>query len=293
MTNIPIFLSSDNNYAPFVATTIASICDNTRSFCEFYVLDGGITEENRKKIYSLNKKFNNFSLEFINIDTEKEFSSINYKNDCRHVTISTYNRLLIPKLKPDIKKCIYLDVDLIVLDNIKTLFDYDLNKFTIGAVEDFESNIRNRDFIVSEHKYFNAGVLLINCKKWQQENVTQEIFELETKYREQLKFADQDLLNKYFENNYKNLPQKFNVISPTENTEIAIRHYAGDLKPYFFQKNIKTIFCPNIKEFWNYVYMSNFEKEINLFVKPKEEQNALIRNLRILSLVSKETKINE
>ena len=42
MSNIPIFLSSDDNYAPFVATTIASICDNTKSFCEFYVLDGGI-----------------------------------------------------------------------------------------------------------------------------------------------------------------------------------------------------------------------------------------------------------
>ena len=48
--NIPIFLSSDNNYAPFVATTIASICDNTKSFCEFYILDGGITQEIKSTI---------------------------------------------------------------------------------------------------------------------------------------------------------------------------------------------------------------------------------------------------
>ena len=47
---IPIFLASDNNYAPFVATTIASICDNTKSFCDVYVLDGGITKENQSKI---------------------------------------------------------------------------------------------------------------------------------------------------------------------------------------------------------------------------------------------------
>ena len=39
MYRIPIFLSSDNNYAPFVATTIASVCDNTKSFCDFYILD--------------------------------------------------------------------------------------------------------------------------------------------------------------------------------------------------------------------------------------------------------------
>jgi len=52
MYRIPIFLSSDNNYAPFVATTIASICDNTKSFCDFYILDGGIEEENKEKIFT-------------------------------------------------------------------------------------------------------------------------------------------------------------------------------------------------------------------------------------------------
>ena len=51
MYRIPIFLSSDNNYAPFVATTIASICDNTKSFCDFYILDGGIEEEKKEKIF--------------------------------------------------------------------------------------------------------------------------------------------------------------------------------------------------------------------------------------------------
>ena len=50
MSNIPIFLASDNNYAPFVATTIASICDNTKSFCNFYILDGGISKKIRIKL---------------------------------------------------------------------------------------------------------------------------------------------------------------------------------------------------------------------------------------------------
>ena len=77
MNTIPIFLSSDNNYAPYVATTIASICDNTKSFCDFYILDGGISKENQEKIYVLKEKFNNFSIEFINIDVDKEFKSIN------------------------------------------------------------------------------------------------------------------------------------------------------------------------------------------------------------------------
>ena len=68
MPNIPIFLSSDNNYAPFVATTMVSILANTNSFIEFYVLDGGITSENVEKIQSLKNNFKNFSIEFIKID---------------------------------------------------------------------------------------------------------------------------------------------------------------------------------------------------------------------------------
>lgn len=53
MSYIPIFLSSDNNYAPYIAIAIASICDNTKSFCNFYILDGGISKENKSYINSL------------------------------------------------------------------------------------------------------------------------------------------------------------------------------------------------------------------------------------------------
>ena len=79
MSNIHIFLSSDNNYAPFVATTIASICDNTKSFCDFYILDSGIEEEeeeeeNKEKICQLKTKFNNFSI-VLNFSNKKHIIS--------------------------------------------------------------------------------------------------------------------------------------------------------------------------------------------------------------------------
>lgn len=44
MKNIPVFLASDDNYAPFLATTAYSVLSNTKSFIDFYVLDGGITD---------------------------------------------------------------------------------------------------------------------------------------------------------------------------------------------------------------------------------------------------------
>ena len=142
--NIPIFLSSDNNYAPFVATTIASICDNTKSFCEFYILDGGITQENQEKICKLKVQFNNFSIEFIKIDVEKTFKNIDYKNICNYVTISTYNRFLIPMLKLNTDKAIYLDVDVIVVGDILKFYEQDLNNHIIGAIPDL---CRNEEYL--------------------------------------------------------------------------------------------------------------------------------------------------
>ena len=89
MSNIPIFLSSDNNYAPFIETTIASICDNTKSFCEFFILDGGITKENQEKICKLKNEFNNFNITFLTVDIEKEFGHIDFSHAQKYISLST------------------------------------------------------------------------------------------------------------------------------------------------------------------------------------------------------------
>ena len=48
--NIPVFLASDDRYAPFVAVTAVSILKNTNERINFYVLDCGISERKKKKI---------------------------------------------------------------------------------------------------------------------------------------------------------------------------------------------------------------------------------------------------
>lgn len=287
MPNIPIFLSADNNYAPFVTTTIASICDNTKSFCDFYILDGGISEENQEKICSLKKQFDNFSIEFIKIDLEKEFCSIDYKNECSYVSLSTYNRFLIPKLKPNLDKILYLDVDIIALGDIADLYKESLENYIVGAVEDYEAEFRNRDFILPSHNYFNAGVLLIDCEKWRAHDITKKLFEIELKYRNQLKFADQDVLNKLFENNYKILEKRYNRIFPKKNDNIILRHYAGELKPYFFPNNFVTQFFPHIREFWFYAQKTMFYSEIQNLIKPMAYLNSEVRKKQVLSMFKK------
>lgn len=270
--NIPIFLSSDNNYAPFVATTIASICDNTKSFCDFYVLDGGITEENQKKICELKNQFNNFSIEFIFIH-EGILSNINYKNSAVYVSIATYNRFLMSKLKPNLGKALYLDVDIIALDDITKLYHENLEEYSIAAVPELFSNrydmanIKERSQVLelkSEHQYFNAGVLLINLQEWVRDKISEKLFQTEELMRNKLKFADQDVLNIYFNGLYKVLDRKYNFMTQNycEGENIVIRHYTAQLKPWQVEENIETDLLYHIKNFWYYAKKTAFYSEL-------------------------------
>ena len=290
---LPIFLSSDNNYAPFLASTIASICDNTKSNCKFYILDGGITSENQQKIQNLKKKFINFSIEFIKIDSDSQLKTIDYKNKCEHVSISTYNRFLIPELKPTLNKILYLDVDIIALGDIRELFQANLEGCLLGAISETNTNPKNAQErcdslqLNKTHKYFNAGVLLFDIQDWIKNGVAERLFKTEKEYRDKLFWADQDILNIVFNNQYKELSEKYNFMTgeQTLESEIIIRHFNTDLKPWQFSPNIKTSLVKNSDAFWKYIQMTEFYEEVKEKCLYKTQDD--INKLRMQRLMGK------
>lgn len=294
MYKIPIFLASDNNYAPFVATTIASICDNTESFCDFYILDSGINEENKEKICSLKEQFSNFSIEFLNIDTSIITNQIDYKNTGNYITISTYNRFLIPDLKPNLSKILYLDVDIIVNGDIASLYNINLESYSLGAVwEKSAEKVENKARIEylklnSNHKYFNAGVLLLDVQKWRKDNIKENLFEIENKYRDTLKFADQDILNIFYNNNYKIISNEYNWLNLDSimlpNFTPIIRHFNGNIKPWLVSPCIDTSLLNGHKNFWKYLQKTVFYNEVKEKTSDEEAQKQYIRKLQITKM---------
>ena len=261
---IPIFLSSDNNYAPYIATTIASICDNTAAFCEFYILDGGIKTDNKTKIKTLMEQYNNFSIEYINIDTEKYFKNFVTNS---YITLPTYYRFIIPQLKLNLERILYLDVDIIVKGDIQELFNTNLDNKVLGAIKDLGDSyyIKRLKFNVEidpSHTYFNAGVLLIDYKKWREQNISEKLFNTEKKYRGKLLCNDQDVLNKVFENNYKMLLEKFNALTLKGDT--VIRHYYSKPKPWEIKQDIKNSsqLLQDVDLFWYYAQKTPYYEQL-------------------------------
>ncbi len=298
--NIPIFLSSDDNYSPFVATTIASICDNTKSNIDFYILDSFISEINKEKILELKKSFNNFNIEFIKIDSDKEFSDIAYTNSENYISISTYNRFLIPKLKPQLKKVLYLDVDIVALGDIKELYDIDMENYHFAAIpESFitqqeDKETKNRLNLAQNHKYFNAGVFVLDNQYWVKNDILNKALEVENNYRGKLKYADQDILNIIFNNNYKILSQKFNLMTQakTNINDIVIRHFNTDIKPWQYNPCLSnnSLLMDNMLEFWKYAKKTPFYDELYSKVQNIQLQKDNLRKRKVALIIQEKNK---
>lgn len=264
--HIPVFYACDDKYAPLAAASIASVLFNTSAFIDIYILDCNLSEKNKRKLNMLKEKFSNFSIEFVPVDAEAKFGHINLRN---YLSVACFTRFLIPDLKPEINRCIYLDCDTILFGDIADLWNQDLNGFIIGAVPDPNIfNVPERKslhysaaLLSDSHLYFNSGVLLIDCQQWRDKNILDKLVESERKTAESRIFNDQDVLNNAFDSNYCTLDVRFNVKSNLVNfcpqDKIVVRHFTGHIKPWLKMGFLQL----NTHDFWFYCQMTPFFAE--------------------------------
>jgi lipopolysaccharide biosynthesis glycosyltransferase len=184
--------------------------ENTNSHVCFYVLDSGISESNKEKLKSIQKTYPKFSINFIEVDLLDLFGSFKLHNKAH--TLNVYSRYLIPGLAKNIDKVLFMDVDVAVCGDIKELYNESLGSYSLGAVPEYTNVLdeHKRELGLSKkHKYFNAGVLLLNIKAFRKKGILREIVRMTLDI--QPKYQDQDIFNLYFENNYKILDSKYNV----------------------------------------------------------------------------------
>lgn len=252
---INIVFASDDNYAQHIAVVIASIMAKTKEEVCFYVINDNISKNKIEKLRDTAVAFK-AEIEFISVPKAK-FSNVYLSG---HVSKAAYFRLALADILPnDIEKVIYLDVDLLVYDDIKKLWKIDLENLPLAAVPDYGIMASGRlckqkaDVIglpIGE-KYFNSGVLIVNLKEWRKENYTKQILEIIN--NNQFPHHDQDALNKLFMHKWQALDLRWNIIPPVFNLFpkvllnsrfriIAIKarknpgiiHYAGRYKPWEF-----------------------------------------------------------
>ena len=131
------------------------------------------------------------------------------------ITKEAYFRLFVVDVLPKtLEKVLYLDVDMVICDSIRELWDTNISDVAVGAVPDcFHQDIHETNRIGYEVGLgiFNSGVLLINLNYWHEHDVMKEFVAYAREAKDHLKYHDQDILNYVFRHCKKELPIRFNL----------------------------------------------------------------------------------
>ncbi len=209
-----ICFSLDDEYCHNLAVAILSILSNSspdESF-NFFILDGGISAESKLKIETL-KLVKNFNIQYVEVN-KNDFSNCplikdrneNYKD--YHVTIPTYFRFELASLFLDLDKILYLDPDILVLKSLKDIMSIELNDNYAAMVLDAETDKESSRLGLSG--YYNAGIMLVNLKKWREDNIQQKLFETTERIKNTILWQDQDVMNILFEHHILELDSCWN-----------------------------------------------------------------------------------
>ena len=113
---IPITFACSDFFVPYLAITIESLLKNSNKECNYdlIVFNKDISEQSKKMLKSICNQ-NNVSIRFVNVF--EIFKELNLYTP-GHITIETYFRLVIPVFMKNYDKILFLDSDLLVLDDI-------------------------------------------------------------------------------------------------------------------------------------------------------------------------------
>jgi lipopolysaccharide biosynthesis glycosyltransferase len=139
---------------------------------------------------------------------------------------------------------IYVDCDTLVSGDLQALYELPMGEYALGGVIDptgHESSKVPRD---ASDVYLNSGVLLMDLVKLRADDFFNKCRDIYGRYREQVTWCDQCIINKYAENNKLVLSEEWNTQIPTnifskprwnallEAKTASVLHFVGSVKPW-------------------------------------------------------------
>lgn len=206
MKRIPLVFICDANYAMPTAVVMTSVVANKNAdtHYEFIILGTGLNEDIKNKLMAA---AGGETVRIIDFDVQK------YQNmmSKTHVSVAALCKFEIADILKDYDKVLYLDGDIIVQDDLRALYETDIDGFYAAAVKDAYVLQERKDGFKLEG-YFNSGVMLLNCKKMREDNMAEKLWELKLAHRDLL-FMDQDVFNLAFCNKVRYLDLRYNFMA--------------------------------------------------------------------------------
>ena len=309
MKRIPIFFTFDDYYVPQAAVAFESLLAHAKEGLLYvlFVVHTSVSLDSQKKLLEQVAKHQNGQLEFIDISGRFQIDFSDEKYSKSHAgavfTVDTLYRCLPSLIKEfdQYEKIIYSDVDIVVVDDISELYDFELEDNYLAGIRSPEFLSHQIDHLDDrfQGKYFGGGLWVMNLKAMREENLGERIQAIIKNPPCKMLWLDQDVMNlacefkvKYFSYRYVSIPDWLKLLGERDfkdeyypNGELyeamyepKIIHYAGT-KPWGKNK-------PEKSDLWYYwlgktPFAEKFQREKEEYYQKKSRPSYKVSFLGI------------
>ncbi len=263
---VVVAFASDDNYALPLGVALHSILSHLTSGPDyrFYVVDGGISDKNRRRIARIAERFEDLQTTLTWLTPDPGL--VNELHTPEHISIATYFRLQIANLLPRAySRALFLDPDILVTKNLLELWSLACSSdAAVMAVQDIlvpmvsspggVVDFRKHD-VRPDAKYLNAGILSLNLDAWRSQDLGTQVLRHLREFRGMLTLHDQEGINALLADSWDPLDPRWNVqtamydrllcqsawganlLELDENltSDGAIYHFTGKWKPWHLE----------------------------------------------------------
>lgn len=209
-----ILMASDENYVFLLGISLFSLFNTNKELDEIntYIIADNISEESKRKLQTMTDGFGRYLVFLPPPLMDKDIVVKGTLN------ISTYYRLKMASILPeDIEKVLYLDCDTLIRGHLDEVWNLELKDNLIAGVIDTTGKFARTSIgLPIKSVYVNAGVLLVNIKKWREESIEQQCMDFLEKNNFKVEFNDQGVINRVCNDRILTLSPKYNFMPPYE-----------------------------------------------------------------------------
>ena len=262
---IHIFYACDDNFIKFTIVSLESMKRNASKDHDYHihVLHTTVKEETQTRLLSMADDVFEITFDDVSDYLDGLCETLPIRD---YYSNTTYYRMFIADMFPELDKVIYIDSDTIVQGDISKLYEYNVSNYAVAACHeqamvqvDVYGTYVEKNLGIDRNAFFNAGVLLINCERFRANRVLEDFVRLLGIYNCRVT-QDEDYLNLICRDHVLWLPQTWNteVIGeiPYPIEEANVIHYIMVSKPWHFED------CRFGDIFWKYAKMTDAYDEI-------------------------------
>ena len=251
MTADFLFVSNDR-YVKYLGICTYSVMHNMCPAVEhvrLFVMDCGITGENKARLAHQAARFDNAEIIFYNIERKLDEIVPKIPNNWNP---AIYGRLFLTEILKlyDISRLVYFDCDLLMDRPVTELFTMQLDGRCIAGVSDGESTLRKKALgIDSRYPYINSGVLVIDTARWVEMDASTKVIDYINSFPDKLVYPDQDAINYIMRDEIKLLDPKYNMLLMLCERDIPIILHQSENYIYNEEQTVRALYHGNIYHF--------------------------------------------